>query len=202
MSAQQQLNDARLQLRQAQTRLAGTVITAPVAGKVLSVGGTIGATTQAGSAFIVLAGTADVAVRAGFTEAEVASLAAGQSARVTLPDRQSVPLTGRVIQIDPAGTVSNRLVTYAALIAFDQVPDGLLYGQSATVAVVTNSAVEVLYVPSTAITDLDGSRGTVVVRTNNQDVRRTVEIGLRGDTTTEIRDGLTEGEVVITGGGS
>src|SRR5262249_8254023 len=64
LSAQQRLNNAQLQLEQANARLAGTVITAPIAGKVLSVAGAIGG--QAGSNFIVLAGTNDMVVRAQF----------------------------------------------------------------------------------------------------------------------------------------
>ena len=42
LSAQQRLNNAKLSLVQANAKLAGTVITAPVAGKVLAVNGTVG----------------------------------------------------------------------------------------------------------------------------------------------------------------
>jgi multidrug efflux pump subunit AcrA (membrane-fusion protein) len=121
--------------------------------------------------------------------------------KITLPDRPGTALSGKVVQIDPAGTISNRLVRYAALIAFDQVPDGLLFGQSANVAVITASADNVLYVPSTAVANRTGTNGTVTVRVNGTNVRRTVEIGLRGDVDTEIRNGLAEGDEVLTTGG-
>lgn len=201
LAAQQQLNNARLALRQAQARLAGTVITAPIAGKVLSVSGVLGSQVAAGgSAFIVLAGTNDVAIRAQFTEAEVAALAVGQPAKITLPNRPGEEFTGTVLQIDPAGTLSNRLVRYAALIVFQTVPDGLLYGQSANVAVITASASDVLYVPATAVTDRQGSTGVVTVRAGGKDERRTVAIGLRGDVDVEIRSGVSEGEEVLSAG--
>lgn len=193
LSAQQRLNNAKLSLVQANAKLAGTVITAPVAGKVLAVNGTVG--SNAGSSVITLAGTGDVVVKAQFTEAEVAHLKLGQAARITLPDNASAKYDGKVIQIDPAGTVSNRLVRYAALISFDKVPDTLLYGQSATVAVVTASADDVLSVPSTAVHD-----GKVVVRVNGRDEERTVEAGLRGDVNTEIKSGLAEGDEILTAG--
>jgi multidrug efflux pump subunit AcrA (membrane-fusion protein) len=193
LSAQQRLNNAKLSLVQANAKLAGTVITAPVAGKVLAVNGTVG--SNAGSSVITLAGTGDVVVKAQFTEAEVAHLKLGQVAKISLPDNASAKYDGKVMQIDPAGTVSNRLVRYAALISFDKVPDTLLYGQSATVAVVTASADDVLSVPSTAVHD-----GKVVVRVNGKDEERTVETGLRGDVNTEIKSGLAEGDEILTAG--
>ncbi|GAA1546221.1 macrolide transporter subunit MacA [Dactylosporangium maewongense] len=193
LNAQQRLNNAKLTLTQANAKLAGTVITAPLAGKILAVNGTVG--SAAGSSVITLAGTGDVVVKAQFTEAEVAHLKVGQVARITLPDNASAKYDGKVIQIDPAGTVSNRLVRYAALIAFDKVPDTLLYGQSATVAVVTASVDGVLSVPSTAVRG-----GVVVVRVNGRDEERKVATGLRGDVNTEITSGLAEGDEILTAG--
>lgn len=199
LSAQQQLNNAKLTLRQAQDRLTGTVISAPVAGKVLSVAGVLGATAGSGT-FIVLAGDGDAAVRAQFTEAEVAALSVGQKTRIVLADREDQEFVGKVIRVDLAGTTSNKLVRYAAIISFDAVPSGLLYGQSANVAVITSSVEDVLYVPSTAVVDISGTSAAVVVRANGRDERRAVDIGLRGDATTEIRTGVREGEEVLTAG--
>ncbi|MFB9182459.1 efflux RND transporter periplasmic adaptor subunit [Dactylosporangium sucinum] len=192
-NAQQRLNNAKLSLTQAQAKLAGTVITAPLAGKILAVSGTVG--SSAGSNVITLAGTGDVVVKAQFTEAEVAHLKVDQAAKITLPDDASAKYDGTVIQIDPAGTVSNRLVRYAALISFAKVPDTLLYGQSATVAVVTASVDDVLSVPSTAVHD-----GKVTVRIAGKDEERAVETGLRGDVNTEIKSGLAEGDEIVTAG--
>lgn len=192
-SAQQRLNNAKLSLTQANAKLAGTVITAPVGGKVLAVNGTVG--SQAGSGVVTLAGTGDVVVKAQFTEAEVAHLKVGQISKITLPGNATAKYDGKVLQIDPAGTTSNRLVRYAALISFDKVPDALLYGQSATVAVVTAAADNVLSVPTTAVRD-----GQVVVRVNGKDEKRAVETGLRGDVDTEIKSGLAEGDEILTAG--
>ncbi|MBT8228321.1 MAG: HlyD family efflux transporter periplasmic adaptor subunit [Dactylosporangium sp.] len=198
LSAQQQLNNARRTLQQQRAKLAGTVITAPISGKILSVGGMIGSTvSQSSAGFIVLAGTNDVAVAAEFTEAEVARIAIGQSARITLPNLPNQEFTGTVFQIDPAGTISSELVRYPAVIAFDEIPDILLFGQTANAAVITESAAEVLYVPATAVSDRNGSTGTVTVRVRSRDERRTVRIGLRGDVYTEIQSGLAEGDEVL-----
>jgi multidrug efflux pump subunit AcrA (membrane-fusion protein) len=197
LSAQQQLNNAELSLRQAQTKLAGTVITAPIAGRVLSVGGKVGNTTSpGGTGFVVLGDIANLAVSAQFSEADVGRLAIGQASTITLPN-SSTPLPGKVSQIDPAGTVSSRLVRYGVIIAFDAVPADLLIGESATVLVTTASAADVLYVASAAVTGVAGGAGTVTVRANGRDERRTVKIGLRGDQFTEIRSGLASGDQVV-----
>jgi multidrug efflux pump subunit AcrA (membrane-fusion protein) len=191
-SAQQQLNNAQLALLQAQQRLAGTVITAPVAGKVISIAGTVGSQARSGgNGFIVLGDVQDTEVQAQFSEADVASLAVGQPATITLPNRPQ-PVTGKVALISPVGTTSGRLVRYGVQIAFDAVPDGLLFGQSADVAVTTAQATGVLEVPSSAV---QGS--TVIVRAGGKNVTRTVVVGLRGDRYTEIKSGLSEGEQVV-----
>ena len=191
-AAQQQFNNAQLALRQAQQRLAGTVLTAPIAGRVISIAGTVGSQARSGSnGFIVLGDVQDTEVQAQFSEADVASLAVGQPATITLPNRTE-PVTGKVTLISPVGTASGRLVRYGVQIAFDTVPADLVFGQSAAVAVTTAQATGVLYVPSSAVTG-----GTVTVRAGGRDQRRTVVVGLRGDRYTEIRSGLDEGEQVV-----
>jgi multidrug efflux pump subunit AcrA (membrane-fusion protein) len=201
MSAQQQLNNAELALSQAKQALAGTVITAPAAGRVLTVNGGVGDTETPGSTpFLSLGAASDTVVSASFTESDVAQLAVGQAATVTLPDKGTQSYTGKVSQVDPVGTASDKLVRYSVLIAFDQPPADLLYGQSANVAVTTASASGVLYLPSTAVTSVDNGTATVTVRTGGVEESRTVHIGLRGDRYTEIRSGLDEGQTVVVGG--
>lgn len=204
-TAQQQLNNANLALTQAKRKLDGTVISAPIAGRVLSVAGTVGSTESPGSGgFIVLGNAADTQVSAAFTETDVAHLAVGQAAAITLPDQDDKQFTGKVAQVSPAGTTSDRLVKYTVLIAFDQPPDDVLYGQSATVVVTTDSVSDVLCVPSNAVVDItagaDGGTGMVTVRADGHDTPRTVRIGLRGDQYTEIRSGLALGDTVVIGG--
>jgi HlyD family secretion protein len=197
LSAEQTLNNAQLALAQAQTKLAGTVITAPIDGKVLSVGGAIGSRVSVGgTGFIVLGQVATLAVSAQFTEADVGRLAIDQVASITLPDRLD-PVSGKVLEIDPAGTISNRLVRYGVVIAFDQEPDNLLLGESVSALVTTDSRANVLYVASAAVTANGPDTGTVTVQTVKGNEVRTVGFGLRGDQYTEITSGLTEGEVVV-----
>ena len=201
MSAQQQLTNAQLALQLAQDRLTGTTITAPVAGQVLSLTGTVGGQESPGSTpFIVLGGVSENDVRAQFSEADVGQLAVGQSTTITLPNRPGVTLRGKVSQIAPAGVVSGRLVRYGVVIAFDQPPGEVLLGETANVSVTTKSVSGVLYVLSSAVSGVDQGSGTVVVRADGHDERRTIGVGLRGDQYTEVRSGLSEGDHVVLSG--
>ncbi|MFC7481465.1 efflux RND transporter periplasmic adaptor subunit [Luedemannella flava] len=187
-------------LANAQRALAGTTIRAPIAGKIISISGAVGSEVSAGGAFIVLAGKSDLAVTASFSEAAVARLKVGQAATVALAGRASDPVPGTVSQVDPVGTVSSRLVTYGVRITFTDVPSDLLIGQSADVTVTTASATGVLYVPSGAVTGIDGTSGTVTVTAGGGSTVRTVEVGLHGDQYTEITSGLRAGETVVLPG--
>jgi HlyD family secretion protein len=113
--------------------LAGTVIKAPVSGKVLSVGIKAGDTAR--SNVITLAVVSTMVVQASFSEADVVSLTVGQSASIVLPGRGDETFTARITQIAETGTITNNLVTYAVILTFDQVPEGILVGQSANVTV-------------------------------------------------------------------
>jgi HlyD family secretion protein len=202
MRAQQSVNNAELALEQAQARLAGTSITAPMAGRVLSVAGAVGqSVTGGGSGFIVLGGLSALVVEAQFSEADVAAVAVGQKATVTLADHPGVTYTASVVEIDPAGTASGQLVRYGVQLTFASPPADLLLGQTANAAVVTgSSAPNVLYVPSGALNQLSGDSATVVVRTATGDATKTVTTGFQGDQGTEIVSGLAEGDVVVIGG--
>ncbi len=202
LRAEQAVNNAELTLEQAETKLAGTTIVAPNAGRVLSVAGAVGqAASAGGSGFIVLGGIDSLAVEAQFSEADVAAVAVGQPATVTLADHPGVAYQAKVTEVDPAGTVSGQLVRYGVQLEFTKPPTDLLLGQSAVAAVVTASAPDVIYVPNAALSNLAGDTATVKVRAVGGDVTRTVTVGLSGDQGTEIKSGLVAGDVVMVSTG-
>ncbi len=200
LRAQQSVNNDELALEQAQARLQGTTITSPINARVLSVGGAAGDPVSAGgSGFIVLGGIDALAIQASFSEADVSTIAIGQTATVTLADHPGTTYKATVTQIDPAGTTSGSLVKYGVQLAFSPIPSGLLLGQSANVAVTTASKPDVLYVPTVAVSS-SGATATVRVRTPSGTQTRTVTTGFEGDQGTEITSGLVAGDVVLLSG--
>lgn len=186
-SAELAVTKAEQTLTKAKNLLAGTTLTAPIAGIVLTVGGKAGdlATT---ATFITLGVGENMMVRAEFAEADAVSLAVGQKAVVQLANRTGVSHPVTIAEVATAGTVSDRLVRYTVWLTFDSAPVDLLIGQSATAQVVVARAEGVLLLPQSAVSGKqvrlpDGSS-------------KPVEAGLRGDGYVEIKSGLAEGELV------
>ncbi|MBG0562297.1 efflux RND transporter periplasmic adaptor subunit [Actinoplanes aureus] len=192
LTAEQRVNQARLTLEKAEEALDGATITAPIAGKILTVGGKVGSKVSSGAAFITVADVYDMQISADFPEADADHLAVSQPAVVTLADRPGETFLATVVQVDPVGTSDGTLTRFGVVLAFDEAPAELLVGQSASVRVTTGSKDDVVRVPSTAVHDLSGATGTVRKGGTPTEVR----IGLRGDQYTEITSGLTEGDVV------
>jgi HlyD family secretion protein len=190
LSAQQRLHQAEQTLADAEDALDGTTITAPMAGRVLSVSGKVGSGVRAGSAFVSLAG-GTMEISADFPEADAGRLAVRQKATVTLAG-QDDEAAATVVQVDPAGTDDGTMVRYGVVLAFDKAPAGLLIGQRAALRVTTGSAADAVRVPSTAVHDVTGDKGTVL----RAGVEVAVGVGLRGDAYTEITSGLAEGDVI------
>ncbi|GAB4056179.1 hypothetical protein GCM10028775_53670 [Catellatospora paridis] len=186
-SAQVAVNKAEADLAKAERNLAGTTITAPVAAKVLSVGGRAGDTASTAT-FITLGVVATMMVEAEFAEADTVSLAVGQPATVTLANRPDEVLPATIAQVAATGTATGTLVRYHVLLAFDGAPEGLLIGQSATAGVVLARA-EGLLLPQSAVRVTGDDTGEVKLPDGTT---RAIGIGLRGDGDVEILSGLTE----------
>ncbi|WIM99132.1 efflux RND transporter periplasmic adaptor subunit [Actinoplanes oblitus] len=192
LTAQQRVNAAETTLEEKEDALVGATITAPIAGRVLTVGGKVGSQVDSGSTFITLADVYDMQISADFPEADADHLAVQQKAVITLADKPGETFDATLVVVDPVGTSDGTLTTFGVLLSFVDAPKDLLVGQTAQVRVTTGSKRDVLRVPSTAVHDVAGASGTV----RRDGARVEVRIGLRGDQYTEITSGLTEGDVV------
>jgi multidrug efflux pump subunit AcrA (membrane-fusion protein) len=198
LRAEQTDNNDELALEQAQQKLDGTTITAPVDGKVLEVNGKVGDDVQAGgSGFIIIGGSSSLVVQASFSEADVAAIKNGQSATVSLANHPGTTYKAKVTQIDPAGTTSGSLVKYGVQLSFTSVPTNLLLGQTADVVVTTSSVSDAVYVPASAVTSGPNGVSQVTVRTSTGDEVHSVVTGLDGDQGVEIKSGLSAGQTVV-----
>lgn len=190
---------ARAQLTIAQKAYAATVLRAPVAGTVAAVNATVGqssAGTGTSTSVITLVGKGKLDVSASFNETDAASVTPGMTATVTFTALPDVTATGKVVTVSPIPSTSNGLTTYPVTISLDSTPKGVKAGMTANISVTTSEAKDVLVVPSTAITTLGGS-STVTVKTGEQETVVQVTTGVKGDSTTEITNGLSAGDVIV-----
>jgi macrolide-specific efflux system membrane fusion protein len=212
------VNQAALNVSDAQKALDATTLKAPSAGTISAVNFTVGQTVGGGGnsassgsssssangsssnsskAFATLLDLDNMVVKVGFPEADAGKVAAGQPVTVTIDSLPGERLSGVVSSIDTVSTVVSNVVTYNAIVSFDSVPAGVKPGMTANVSVIAASKDGVISVPSAAISTA-GGESTVTVRTaGGKDESRPVVTGLKGDGTTEIASGLQEGEQVV-----
>jgi multidrug efflux pump subunit AcrA (membrane-fusion protein) len=218
--AQAAVDGAQVNVDTAQRGINSTTLVAPQDGTVLSVAGKVGevsgssgsssttgtsttsstassstSSTSSGTGFVVLANLSGLAVTANIAEADASKVQLGQSATVTFP-ATSTTATGSVTQITPQSTVTNNVVQFPVQVSLDTAPPGVESGSTANMSITTGSKSDVLVVPSSAITTV-GNRHTVVVRRGTTDTVVPVQIGLVGDTTTEITDGVQAGDQLV-----
>ncbi|WP_433795183.1 efflux RND transporter periplasmic adaptor subunit [Actinoplanes sp. CA-252034] len=205
-SASNAVTEARLAVDEAEAKVAGTRLTAPMAGTVTAVNGTLGSSSASSgsssdggsaSGFVDLADLTKLQVTAAFSEADATELKAGQSATIVWNALQNAETTGEVVAIDPTATSKDSVVTYGVTVSLPNPPDGAKPGQTVTVAVVTGSVENAVMVNSAAVTTV-GNRHTMTVldSAGRQEVRQ-VQVGLEGDDATQVTSGLASGERVV-----
>ncbi|MCG5219934.1 efflux RND transporter periplasmic adaptor subunit [Streptosporangium soli] len=196
--------------KQAQRALAGTVLKAPFAGTVTALNGTAGgpAAGTAGSGtddtgstgFVEIADITRLQIVGDFTESDVTKVKSGQAATVTFDAMPGTTATGKVTRIDPVAKTTENVVQYPVTIKMTGVPKSVRLGQTASVQVITGEVTDVLTVPTSAIRTAGGRPTVLVLAKGGAQVPTVVEIGLKGDLTTEIKSGLKDGDQVVRQG--
>jgi macrolide-specific efflux system membrane fusion protein len=216
-SAANAVTEAELAVDEAEAAVAGTRLTAPMAGTVVAVNGTLGGSSTVGaqdsaSGFVDLADLTKLQITAAFSEADATELKAGQSATVVWNALQNAETTGEVVAVDPTATSSSEsgqggtgqsgtgqsgTVTYGVTVSLPNPPDGAKPGQTVTVAVVTGSAENAVMINSAAVTATGNRRTVTVLDSAGKQELRPVQVGLEGDDATQITSGLASGERVV-----
>ena len=218
------LEQADQDLEAAQADVAATTLKAPIAGTITAINGTVGSVagssssssssgtgtgtgtsgstsgstgtttgTTASTGFVDISDLKSLQVVAAFPEADATKIKVKQTATVTLNASPGTNLSATLTSVSPTPTTTNGVVSYSATFTLAKVPAEARIGQTANVSVQTAKASNVLYVPSTAIVT-SGTTNTVTLA--NGGGTREVQIGVRGDSFTEVKSGLEEGEQV------
>jgi RND family efflux transporter MFP subunit len=187
-------------------RLTSPTITAPFSGVVGSVGLVEGmvltsstSTTNINSQRVaVIKGDSLPVISVSLSEVDVPNVKVGQKVTVTLDSISDRTFTGVVATVDRVGSTINNVTSYNANIKLDSDSNAILPNMAATADIITDTATDVLFVPSAALIT---QNGTIYAKTlvNGKEIDAPVETGISSDTDTVITSGLTEGETVITG---
>lgn len=174
------------------------VLTAPIAGIVTDVALTPGADAPAGAAIMIASRT--LVVETSVVESDVASIAIHQAATVTIGAiDQTIEGTVTAIALSAEGGSTSGVVSFAITVELKEVPEAMRPGMSADVTIVTDSADDVLTVPSRALSGGGDSYSVRVVGADGSVQTRAVSVGLITDSLAEITSGLAAGDAVVTG---
>lgn len=198
--AQANLKSAQHALDSAKADLAKTSLVAPFDGVVATINLNVGETAPTSDAVVML-DTSNFYVDVPIDETDISQVEVGQSVTLTVDALPGKAITGKVAQIATTSTLSGNVVTYTVRINIDPTDQPLRSAMSTTATITTQQANQVLRVLNRYITT-NSSTGKSFVNVRQPDgTFKAVEVtlGLRNGTYTEIKSGLSEGDVVTSG---
>lgn len=184
-------------LAEVQTREAFSVLTAPIAGAVLTKTAEPGDLVQPGDEVLQLGDFSRIKVTVQVSELQLGALRLGQAAQVKLDAFPNQVLSGQISRISPAADPTARLIPVEITLPNpgEQFGSGLL----ARVQFQTGQSQQVI-VPESAFVDPEQPATLFVVQGEGEQskaVARSVQVGEKRNGQVEIRSGLRSGESFI-----
>jgi HlyD family secretion protein len=190
------LSQAQLNLESAQRALEDTVLVAPTAGTITELNIQVGEMASAGqTAAVVISDLSVLTVDVNLDETDVAQVAVGQSALVSVDAFPDAELTGEVTYIAPVAEIQSGVVLYPVTVQVAPTESPVRPGMTADVEIVSAIHEDALIVPLRAV-HTEGELAYVVRLSGGQTERVEVTLGMMTDTEVEIASGLAEGDVV------
>jgi len=217
-SGQAQVASAQAQVQAAQLALNQTTLTAPTSGVVISINGVPGESSGSGTAqapgslapqpssgstgsggssgFMVIDDDSSYVAVMPFAETDAARLLANQTTSLTFDAIPNLTISGHVLSISPSATVVSNVVDYYVSFELNRTDPRLREGMTTNASVTVAEADNAVRVPNAAVHTTGGTT-MVTVLTKGQQVPTEVITGVVGDTYTEIKAGLNEGDTVV-----
>ncbi|MEH6356278.1 MAG: efflux RND transporter periplasmic adaptor subunit [Marinobacter sp.] len=196
---QAQLEQTASTLRAEEANLDYARIYSTMEGTVVSITARQGQTLNTSQQAPVLMRIADLSsmkVRAQVSEADVGRLAPGDKVYFTTLGEPGKQIYGQLDYIEPTPEVLNNVVLYNAFFNVPNEAGRLLPSMTAQVFFVVEQARDILRVPAATVVG-----GQVWLQQGSGElVQRKIEVGISNRIYTEVRDGLADGDLVVTGG--
>ncbi|WP_066054466.1 efflux RND transporter periplasmic adaptor subunit [Robertmurraya korlensis] len=176
-------------------------ITAPHTGTVTTLDVEAGDNLQNGQVVAHITDYATLQTVISVDELDIASMKAGQTAKITASAYPNETFTGTVTKVSKEGTSTNGVSSFEVTVQFDDSKE-LLIGMSTEVNITTESKQSVLFVPIEAV-KINGNERYVIIQesetSENEEAvttQQAVETGINDDQSIEIVSGLEEGQIV------
>ena len=207
-SVDNQIENAKTSLENAQERLDDYRITSPITGtvveKTVKAGDNVGTGSNANSTLCIIYDLSYLQMTLNIDELDIDNVEVGQTVNITSDAKEGQTFTGVVTKVSVVGTTSGGTTTYPVTVRIDDT-EGLRPGMNVDAEIVLTSADDVLAIPGTAV-----NRGNTVLITSDSPsaanaleqeapegyVYVQVETGISDDSYIEITSGLQEGDTV------
>lgn len=197
------LKVAQAQLADAEGKLAGITLTAPIDGKITYLAAPAGAKVGTDK-FITIVDATHAALEINVNESDISRLVVGAPVVVFFDALQGQSFTGKVIQVDPSVTRSGTYMVGKGIVELDdsavKTLSALPIGLSASVTLNPQNALNALLIPTIALQKQDdGSYLVTLVGSDGKLATQKVTVGIRDSDYAQITSGLNEGDLVSTG---
>jgi HlyD family secretion protein len=196
IKAQAQLQTAQAAVDAAKTSLAQATLVAPFDGLVAQLSLNVG--EQAPASAVVFLDRSSFYVDVPVTENDVSSIQVGQTVTLTFDSLPGVTVNGQVIQVGQTGSKTSGVVTYTIRVQVNPAGQRLLAAMTATASIITSQVQNAVRVPNRFI-QLDRATGNTYAYVRQADgsfQQVQVTLGLRNDTYSEVKSGLSVGDVI------
>lgn len=192
-SARDQLSQAIASLEASELQLEHTKVYAPVSGKVSKKNINVGEGVSTAAPAIEIVNDNNIGVELEMSEKIINKISQGQRLKFTIDTLQDTSFEGEITNISPAADNNTHFYTVKAQLTSSD--PRLKQGMFAKTKLVIEEKNNIITVPNVAIVPDNGVQYTFVI--NNNIVKKTpVKLGLSNEKTSEIIQGLKEGDVV------
>jgi len=222
-SARAAVAQSEANLKAMRDGLSKATLRAPITGRVTSLKAEKGETAipgmsnLPGATLMIISDMSEMQAEIKVNESEVVRTKVGQTAQVTVESLPGKLFQGSVIEVatgtEKTGTDANLYKVKVVLQGHREDLDNLRPGMSARAVILTHEVKGVLRVPLQAVLEREGSleeaqkqgllapasRNIVMVFRNGKAEERTVQVGIANTQFFELKEGLAEGDKVLTG---
>ena len=200
-------------LSDAKEKLADCFIRAPLDGVIAETDVKKGDTVSSATILATLITHQKIA-EISLNEVDAAKVKVDQKATLTFDALPDISISGKVLEIDTLGQVSQGVVSYGAKITFDTEEENVKPGMSVTADIIIDAKQDILVLPNSAVKSQGNSYYVELVEASEEMKQQLlfnvsgvilptppkmqqVETGLSNDISTEIISGLKEGDIIV-----
>lgn len=196
---QAQINQAEASLQKIEAKIAELTIRAPLSSTVTEINGEVGENVGSDKTIVSLAAGNSLQIKLNVVEDNIVNVRVGQETRMTFDSIGKEEFLGRVVDIDPAGTIIGGAVYYNTTIFFNEKDERIRSGMTANVWIRTAASEDTLFVPASAIQNRNGTKVLQILE-GKQVIDKEVTTGIKNDLgMIEIISGVSGGEQVVIG---